>query len=61
MDFIPARESSLFIALFSRYVRFLFWRRFSNIWIRQEYKPNSYSKTVYYLNHHSWWDGIIPL
>ena len=29
--------------------------------MRQEYQPNKHSRTVYYLNHNSWWDGLIPL
>jgi len=61
LDFIPAKESPLFIKIFRIYVRLLFKRRFKRVWIRQEYKPGSNSRTVYYLNHHSWWDGIIPL
>ncbi|MDZ7682098.1 MAG: lysophospholipid acyltransferase family protein [Fodinibius sp.] len=31
------------------------------MWLKQEYSPGSESKTIYYLNHHSWWDGLIPL
>lgn len=61
MDFIPAQESSLFIKVFRIYVRLLFKRRFKNVWIKQEYVPGDQSRTIYYLNHHSWWDGIIPL
>lgn len=61
MAFIPAQESRLFIRLFRVYVRLLFKRRFKQVWIRQQYRPGAESKTVYYLNHHSWWDGIIPL
>lgn len=61
LDFIPARESSFFIKLFRIYVRLLFKRRFKHVWLRQEYIPEPDSRTVYYLNHHSWWDGIIPL
>lgn len=61
MDFIPARKSSFFIRIFRIYVRLLFKRRFKQVWLRQEYTPGPESKTVYYLNHHSWWDGIIPL
>lgn len=61
MDFIPAQESSPFIKVFRIYVRLLFKRRFKNIWLQQEYVPVDKSRTIYYLNHHSWWDGIIPL
>ena len=42
-------------------MRLLFRRRFKNVWLKQEYDPGKESRTVYYLNHHSWWDGIIPL
>lgn len=59
--FIPARESRLFIRLFRVYVRWLFWRRFDEVWLHQRYRPGRASRTVYYLNHHSWWDGLIPL
>ncbi|PWN07243.1 lysophospholipid acyltransferase family protein [Rhodohalobacter mucosus] len=59
--FIPANESKWFIALFDFYVRNLFHRRFKNILIDQEYQPSSGSRTIYFLNHTSWWDGLIPL
>jgi 1-acyl-sn-glycerol-3-phosphate acyltransferase len=39
----------------------LFKRRFKNVWLKQEYEPCSDCKTIYFLNHHSWWDGLIPL
>lgn len=58
--FIPAKESEWFISLFDLYVRNLFWRRFQNVWIEQSYRPTSTSRTIYYLNHTSWWDGLIP-
>lgn len=61
LDFIPAKESPLFIKIFRIYVRLLFKRRFKQVWIRQEYRPDEKSRSIYYLNHHSWWDGIIPL
>ncbi|HKK45554.1 MAG TPA: lysophospholipid acyltransferase family protein [Balneolaceae bacterium] len=60
MDFIPAKESIFFIKVFRIYTRWLFKRRFTNVWLKQEYEPCSVCKTVYYLNHHSWWDGLIP-
>jgi len=59
--FIPARESPLFISLFGRYTKWLFRNRFKKVWIKQNYFPGPESKTIYYLNHSSWWDGIIPL
>ncbi|TVR13039.1 MAG: hypothetical protein EA391_14585 [Balneolaceae bacterium] len=60
-EFIPAKESKWFIALFDRYVRLLFWRRFKNVWVQQGYQPANDSKSIYYINHSSWWDGLIPL
>jgi len=61
VEFIPAGESKLFTYLFKWYTWLLFKRRFKSVWIRQDYRPGDESKTVYYLNHHSWWDGLIPL
>ena len=60
-DFIPAQESAWFITIFDWYVRFLFRRRFHRVWIQQNYIPATDSKTIYFLNHTSWWDGLIPL
>ncbi|MEL7834300.1 lysophospholipid acyltransferase family protein [Fodinibius sp. Rm-B-1B1-1] len=61
MDFIPANESPIFIKVFRLYTKLLFKRRFKKVWLKQEYEPCSQCKTVYFLNHHSWWDGLIPL
>jgi 1-acyl-sn-glycerol-3-phosphate acyltransferase len=61
VDFIPAKESPIFIKVFRLYTKFLFKRRFKKVWLKQEYEPCSECKTVYFLNHHSWWDGLIPL
>lgn len=61
VDFIPAKESRLFIRIFRIYIKLLFKRRFKKVWLKQEYVPQENSRTVYYLNHNSWWDGIIPL
>jgi chlorobactene lauroyltransferase len=60
-SFIPAQESTWFISLFDLYVRNLFWRRFKNIAIDQHYQPSEGTGTIYFLNHTSWWDGLIPL
>ena len=61
MDFIPANESPVFIKIFRLYTKLLFKWRFKTVWLKQEYEPSSECKTVYFLNHHSWWDGLIPL
>ncbi len=60
-DFIPARESAFFIRFFGWYTKRLFIHRFKHIWLKQHYFPDSNSRTIYYLNHSSWWDGITPL
>lgn len=61
MPFIPANSSKAFTRLFRPYARVLFKRRFKNVWIHQEYTPGPDENTVYFLNHSSWWDGLIPL
>lgn len=61
LNFIPAKESKWFINLFDWYVRLLFRRRFKHVLMDQHYQPGNKSKTIYYLNHTSWWDGLIPL
>lgn len=58
--FIPARENRLFIKVFDLYCRTLFWRRFDEVSINCNYRPGESQKTIYYLNHNSWWDGLIP-
>lgn len=60
-EFIPAQESRWFIFVFDLYMRWLFRRRFENVWVDQNYHPGPDTKTIYYLNHTSWWDGLIPL
>lgn len=59
-QFIPAKESPFFIKPFDLYCRILFWRRFSSVNIDINYNPQQERKTIYYLNHNSWWDGLIP-
>lgn len=59
--FIPAQESKLFTSLFGWYAKWLFRSRFKKIWLKQSYRPATDSRTIYYLNHSSWWDGLIPL
>lgn len=59
-SFIPANESPWFICIFDLYVRFLFKRRFHRVYLNQHYTPEN-RRTIYYLNHTSWWDGLIPL
>jgi 1-acyl-sn-glycerol-3-phosphate acyltransferase len=59
--FIPAKESRFFITFFDGVVRLLCKMRFSGVYIKQEYIPSKKSRTIYFLNHTSWWDGLIPL
>jgi chlorobactene lauroyltransferase len=60
-EFIPAGENRLFIRIFRIYVKWLFRYRFKNVWLHQDYQPDITSQSVYFLNHTSWWDGLIPL
>lgn len=60
LPFIPAQESRLFISLFEVYCKWLFWHRFESVNLESEYSPAEGRKTIYYLNHNSWWDGLIP-
>lgn len=60
IPFIPAKESPLFIKLFELYCNVLFWRRFSSVNVNINYNSQPDRKTIYYLNHNSWWDGLIP-
>lgn len=59
--FIPDKKSRLFTAIFDPFVRFLFRLRLKQVWIDQNYFPEGSRKTIYFLNHTSWWDGLIPL
>lgn len=61
MNFIPANESRFFIWFFDRYTRWALKRRFKSVWVKQAYQPHNDSRTVYFLNHNTWWDGLIPL
>ena len=54
-------KSPIFTKIFRYYVWYLFYRRFSKVWLDQGYYPEPFQSSVYYLNHNSWWDGIIPL
>jgi len=61
MSFIAANERPYFIKLFKWYAWLLFRRRFENVYLKQKYSPSIQSKTIYFANHNSWWDGLIPL
>ena len=47
--------------IFDLYCRYLFRRRFRNADFRVHYKPVPGSRTIFFLNHHSWWDALIPI
>ena len=61
MNFIAANKRPYFIKIFKWYVWLLFRRRFSNVYIKKDYNPTTEHKTIYFANHNSWWDGLIPL
>lgn len=59
--FIPAKESRFFIWFFRKYVKWLFKKRFSAVWVNFEHLPRPEESTLFISNHHYWWDGISPL
>ena len=61
MPFIPTKESQLLISFFYRYIEFLLKLRFCSVNVIQEYTPSKEARTVYFLNHNYWWDGLLPL
>jgi hypothetical protein len=61
MDFIKADESAFIIRFFRTYSKWLIRKRFKRILIRKDYEPGPESRSVYFLNHSMWWDGLIPL
>lgn len=59
--FIPAKENTLFLKVFGTWVRWMFHLRFHRVVIHQAYHPPRDRVTLYYGNHTSWWDALIPL
>ncbi|MDR9388262.1 MAG: lysophospholipid acyltransferase family protein [Balneolaceae bacterium] len=59
--FIPAKENTLFLKVFGTWVRWMFHLRFHGVVIHQAYHPPRDRVTLYYANHTSWWDALIPL
>ena len=59
--FLPAKENSLFLKVFGTWVQWMFKLRFHRVDIQQEYCPDNDRVTLYYGNHTSWWDALIPL
>jgi 1-acyl-sn-glycerol-3-phosphate acyltransferase len=60
-SFIPPKIDWFTITFFKWYVKYLCKKRFENVWIRTNYKSEKGESTLYLLNHHYWWDGLIPL
>lgn len=60
-SFIPANESWFHIRFFGWFTKWLCRFRFRRVWIRQETYPKPGDRTIWFLNHTSWWDGLIPL
>ena len=61
MEFIPAKESRFFIWFFYWFTRFILFLRFQKVHVIQKYKPIENTRTVYFINHNYWWDGLLPL
>jgi len=54
-------ESRFLIWFFTTYTRWLYWRTFAKVDIRNEYVPSANQSTLYVLNHHYWFDALTPL
>ena len=61
MAFIPARVNKPFIALFRVYVKHLFRRRFKRVYLENCLPSTEQGPVIFFMNHHLWWDGLIPL
>ena len=59
--FIPAKENQWAIRFFGLYSSILIRRVFKNVWLDQQYVPSPERSTLYFGNHHSWWDALTPL
>ena len=57
---VEAKENRLFISLFRYYTWLLFRRRFNGVWLKNDYSAQPGGPVIYYSNHNSWWDGLIP-
>lgn len=60
-NFIPPKIDWFTITFFKWYVKYLCKKRFKHVWIRTNYKSVKGKSTLFLLNHHYWWDGLIPL
>ncbi|MCH8568476.1 MAG: lysophospholipid acyltransferase family protein [Balneolales bacterium] len=59
--FIPAKENRLFIHFFYHFSRYLLKHCFHSVYLDAEHIPSKNSSVLYFGNHHSWWDALIPL
>lgn len=59
--FIPAKESRFVILFFKWYTYWLCKRRFSSVWLDHHASIPDEKSVLFIVNHHSWWDGLIPL
>ncbi len=60
-SFIPADESPLYLLFFGLTAQILFRFHFHQVLIANRYRGYHNRRTLYYANHTSWWDGLIPL
>lgn len=59
--FIPANEHKFVIWFFKWFTFYSMKFRFKNVYFRTNYTPHDQDSTLILGNHHSWWDGLIPL
>ncbi len=58
--FLPAQESEFFRLIFRPYAFWLFRRRFDAVYLDGGYRPGSLDRTVWFMNHYTWWDALTP-
>jgi len=59
-DLLKPTPSSWFALIFNTYLQFLFKRQFDDVYLSADYKPSPNDTTVWFLNHYTWWDALIP-
>ena len=60
-DFIKDKPSPWLYRLFSQVILFLFKNQFNKVLIDNRLKISENESYLFLLNHHTWWDGILPM
>ncbi|MGD8568076.1 MAG: AMP-binding protein [Gammaproteobacteria bacterium] len=59
--FFEDQASPIWLGVIRQIVRLMFYRHFRSVWVDRAYAPPRDARTVYFLNHSSWWDNCSPL